>query len=115
MVVSRSSAKTTNMYVSQEIREYISELVKPLATNNILEDIFKKLKEEIIFKLEEKFDNQNQKINELEGKIAIQSNTIEQLIIECYDNEQYSRRSCLRIHRIEYSDNVLQQVKECYE
>ena len=115
MVVSRSSAKTTNMYVSQEIREYISELVKPLATNNILEDIFKKLKEEIIFKLEEKFDNQNQKINELEGKIAIQSNTIEQLIIECYDNEQYSRRSCLRIHRIEYSDNVLQQVKEYYE
>ena len=38
MVVTRSSAKTTNMSVSQEIREYFSELVKPLVTNEILED-----------------------------------------------------------------------------
>ena len=34
------------------------------------------------------------------------------------DKEQYSRHSCLRIHRIECSDdernaNVLQRVKEC--
>ena len=56
----------------------------------------------------------------LRGKIAIQANTIDQLIIKCDDNEQYSRRSCLRIHGIECSDderndNVLQRVKECYE
>ena len=57
MVVTRSSAKTTNMSVSQEIRQYSSELVKPLATNEILEDTFKKLKEEIISKSEEKFDS----------------------------------------------------------
>ena len=38
MVVTRSSAKTTNMSVSQETREYFSELVKPLATNEILDD-----------------------------------------------------------------------------
>ena len=31
----------------QEVREYFSELVKPLATNEILEDMFKKLIEEI--------------------------------------------------------------------
>ena len=68
MVVTRSSAKTTNMSVSQEIREYSSELVKPLATNEILEDTFKKLKEEIISKSEEKFDEQNRKIDELEGE-----------------------------------------------
>ena len=67
MVVTRSSAKITNMSVSQEIREYFSELVKPLATNEILEDMFKKLKEEIISKFEEKFDEQNRKIDELEG------------------------------------------------
>ena len=71
MVVTRSSAKITNMSVSQEIREYFSELVKPLATNEILEDMFKKLKEEIISKFEEKFDEQNRKIDELEGTIAI--------------------------------------------
>ena len=37
MVVTRSSAKTTNMSVSQEIRENVSEIVKPLVTNEILE------------------------------------------------------------------------------
>ena len=59
MVVTRSSAEITNMSVSQEIRRYFSELVKPLATNEILEKMFKKLKEEIISKFEEKLDEQN--------------------------------------------------------
>ena len=59
MVVTRSSAKITNMSVSQEIREYFSELVKTLATNEILEKMFKKLKEEVISKFEEKRDEQN--------------------------------------------------------
>ena len=71
MVVTRSSAKITNMSVSQEIREYFSESVKPLSTSEILEDMFKKLKEEIISKFEEKFDEQNRKIDELEGEIVI--------------------------------------------
>ena len=120
MLVTRSSAKTTNMSVSQEIRESFSELFKLLVTNQILEDIFKKLKDEIISKFEEKFDEQNRKIDELERKIAIEANTLDQLIIKCDDNEQYSRHSCLRIRGIECSDNerndnVLQWVKECYE
>ena len=71
MVVTRSSAKITNMSVSQEIREYFSESVKPLSTSEILEDMFRKLKEEIISKFEEKFDEQNRKIDELEGEIVI--------------------------------------------
>ena len=82
MVVTRSSAEITNMSVSQEIREYFSELVMPLATNEILEDRFKKLKEEIISKFEEQFHEQNRKSDELEGKITIQANTIDQLIIK---------------------------------
>ena len=82
--------------------------------------MFKKLKEEIISKFEKTFDEQNQKIDELEGKILIQANTIDQFIIKFDDNELYSRRSCLRIHGIECSDderndNVLRRVKECYE
>ena len=82
--------------------------------------MFKKLKEKIISKFEEKFDEQKRKIDELEGKIATQANKVDQLIVKCDNNEQYSRRSCLRIHGIECSDderndNVLQWVKECYE
>ena len=88
MAVTRSSAKITNMSVSQEIREYFSELVKPLATNGVLEDMFKKFKEEIISKFEEKFDEQDRTIDELGGEIAIQTKTIDQLIIKCDDNEQ---------------------------
>ena len=118
MVVTRSSAKITNMSLKQEIREYFSELVKPLATNEILEDMLKKLKEETISKFEEKLDKQNRKIDELGGKTAVQADTIDQLIIKCDDNEQYSRYSCLRIHGTECSDddrndNILQRVKEC--
>ena len=96
MVVTRSSAKITNMSVSQEIREYFSELVKPLATNGVLENMFKKLKEEIISKFEEKFDEQNRKIDELEGKIAIQANTIDHLIIKYDDNELGKGKRMLR-------------------
>ena len=42
-----------------------------------------KLKEEIVTKFEERFIEQNKKIN--------------QLLIKCDDNEQYSRRNCLRL------------------
>ena len=93
-----------NMSVSQEISEYFSELVKSSATNEILEDIFKKLTEEIISNLRKTLMIKIEKIDELEGKISIQPNTIEQLIIKCDDNKQYSRCSCLRIHGIKCSD-----------
>ena len=86
MVVIRSSAKITNMSVSQEICEYFSELVKALATNEVLEDIFEKFKEEIISKYEEKFDEQNRKIDEFEGKVAVQANTIDQPITNSLKN-----------------------------
>ena len=77
MVATRSSAKITNMFVSQEIREYFSELVKPLVTNEILEDIIKKLKEEIISKFEENSINKIEKLMSLKGEIAIKANTFD--------------------------------------
>ena len=103
---------------SQEIREYFSELVEPLDTDEILEDMFKKLKEKILSKFAETFDEQNRKTDELEGKIAIQANTTDQLIIKYDENEQYSTHNCLSIYGIECSDderndNVLQREKEC--
>ena len=69
MVVTRSSAKITNMSASQEIREYFSILVKPLATNEILEDMFKKLKEEIISKFEENLMSKIEKMMSFRGKL----------------------------------------------
>ena len=59
-----------------------------------------KLKEEIVIKFEEKFIEQNKKIDELVERVSYQENNINQLLIECDDNEQYSRRNCLQIHEI---------------
>ena len=42
--------------VSQEIKDYFSELVKPLATNEILNEMFKKLKEKIVSEFETKYN-----------------------------------------------------------
>ena len=122
VVLTRSSSKKKNMsVVSQEIQDYFSELVKPLATNEILNEMFKKLKEEIVeilnemFKklkeeivsefetkyneiksdFETKYNEQNRKIEELKSQIALKDQTIAGLMTKCDDNQQYSRCSCL--------------------
>ena len=60
VIVTRSSSKKKNMsVVSQEIQDYFSESVKPLATNEILNEMFKKLKEEIVSDFETKYSEQN--------------------------------------------------------
>ena len=108
------------MSVLQELRDYFSKLIQPLATNERLEQMSQKLKEEIVTKFEERFIQQNKKTYELEERVSFQENPINQLLIKCDGNEQYSRRNCLRIHKInsknnEKTDDVWQKVKECYE
>ena len=121
VIVTRSSSKKKNMsVVSQEIQDYFSELVKPLATNEILNKMFKKLKEEIVSEFETKYNEQNKKIEELKSQIALKDQTIAGLMTKCDDNQQYSRRSCLRIHGIETktkesNEDIIEKVKECYE
>ena len=106
--------------LSQELHDYFSELIQPLATIACLEQMFQKLKEEIAIKFEERFLEQNKKIDELEERVSYQENIINQLLIKCDDNEQYDRRNCLRIHGTESKkhekiDDMWQKVKECYE
>ena len=81
------------MSVSHKLRDYFSELIQPLATDECLEQMFQKLKEQIVTKFEEKFIEQDRKIDELEGRVSRQENTINQLLIKCDDNKQYSRRT----------------------
>ena len=55
MVVTHSSAKSEIMPdISEEIRKYFSELIKPSATNTSLKEMFDKMKEQIILNLSEK-------------------------------------------------------------
>ena len=114
MVSTRSSTKDKKM-VSKEISDYFTKLVEPLVTTQRLEEMFGKFKEEIIERFEEKFTAQNQK----EEKIAHQEKKIENLSIKCDDNEQYSRRYCLRMHGLKYDKNenqndIVSKVSECF-
>ena len=48
----------------------------------------------------------------------MKQNIIDHLEIKCDDNEQYSRRSCLRIHGLDFSsdedEGVLKKLEKCY-
>ena len=75
----RSHARSGRMSVSQELHDYFSELIQPLATNEYLEQMFQKLKKEIVTKFEERLIEQNKKKNvELEERVSFQENTINQ-------------------------------------
>ena len=56
-------------------------------------------------KIEDKFNEQNTRTEELESKLAIKQNIIDTLEIKCDDNEKYSRRSCLRVHSLDFSSD----------
>ena len=76
MALTRSSAKTENMVMSEEIRNYFSDIIKPLATNQFLEEMFSKLKEEIVSKFEQKLEQLMNRIDKFEEKLEKQANRI---------------------------------------
>ena len=59
MVSARPPTKYQKMVISKEIWDYFTKLVEPLLTSQRLEEMFGKLKEEIIEKFEEKVTAQN--------------------------------------------------------
>ena len=67
--------------------------------------MFDKMKEEVISKFELKLSEKSDKIYELESRVAIQEETMNNLLTKCDYNKQYSRCSCLRIHGIESSSS----------
>ena len=63
VIVTRSYERSEKMPVLQEFRDYFSELIQPLATKVCLDQLFQKLKEEIITKFEkQKCIEQNRNI-----------------------------------------------------
>ena len=108
VIVTRSYERSEKMSVPQELCDYFSELIQPLGTDECLEEMFQKLKQEVVTKFEERFIDQNKKkIDELEERAS-------------YQEKYHNRLNCLRIHGIESKknekiDDVSQKVKECYE
>ena len=59
LLVPLQKAKSESMSdISEEIRKYFSELIKPLATNASLKEMFEKMKEKVISKFEPKISEQ---------------------------------------------------------
>ena len=95
------------------------KLIEPLVTTQRVKEMFGKLKEEIIKRFEEKFTAQNQKIVDLEEKIALQEKKVENLSIKCDDTEQHSRRYYLRMHGLKYDKNesqndLVSKISDCF-
>ena len=118
VIIARSRSSGVNMSITGEIREYFENLIKRLVTNQSLEELLCKFKEEIIPKFEDKLREQNLKIQEPESRIHSQENAFKKLEIISDDNEQCSRRSCLRIHGIEFKEGdggeVMEEIEQCY-
>ena len=116
MVSTRSQSKS--MSITSEMRDYFENLMKPLVTNGKLEQLLKSFQDGLMKKIEDKFNEQNTRIEELESKLAIKQNIIDNhLEIKCDDNEQYSQRSCLRVHGLDFSsdedEGVMKKVEKC--
>ena len=81
MVITRSNntkAKEEKMTApSEELKSYFEKLIELLVTNSPLEELFNKLKDEIIKKFDEKILEQNAKIEKLESIITIHENSID--------------------------------------
>lgn len=115
------NTRSSNMSITTEMQEYFSNLIKPLATNEEILKMLENFKVEVVEKFEERLNKQEEKIAELESTLALRDNVIEKLTVACDDNEQYSRRSCLRINGIqrengrEDNNSVINKLKECYK
>ena len=120
MYRTRLSEKKANMVgITKDIQNYFSQLIEPLVTNDNLNTMFEKFKTDVLQKLEKRITDQDNKIEELESRLLIQKNVIDKLLLQSDDNEQYSRRSCLRINGMEFEDNekstdVMAKLEECY-
>ena len=85
MISTRSQSKI--MSITSELQDYFESLMEPLVTNEKLEQVFKSFKDGLMKKIEDKFKEQNTRFEELESKLEIKQNVIDNLAIKCDDNE----------------------------
>ena len=93
------------MSIAVKVRDYFESLIKSQVTNESLEKLLGAFQEKIVKRFDEKLDEQNAKVIGLQSKVAIQDNALQKFEIKCEENEQYSRRSCICIHGVQYNEN----------
>ena len=67
MVFTRSQLKDVSITI--QMREYFENLMKPLVTNETLEQQLKSFQDGLMKKIEDKLKEQNDRIEELESKL----------------------------------------------
>ena len=106
------------MSITSEMDEYIENLMKPHITNKKLQELLKTFQAEIVKRFEHNLKEQNTKIEELESILVMKKTAKDNLVIKCDDNEQYSRRSYMRIHDLHFKSdedhNVMEKIGKCY-
>ena len=112
------------MVLTEADKSYLENLVKSLVTAEefraFTENIIAKLKdqEKIIADHDKRLQMQDERIEKLESLIELKQNAIDKLKIHADNNEQYSRRSSIRIHGFETKqgetqDDVMEIVRSC--
>ena len=74
MVIATRSKSKLNMSIAVETRNYFGSLIKSLVTNESLEKPLRVFQEKTVKRFEDKLDEWNPNIIELESKIAKQEN-----------------------------------------
>ena len=102
------STRSMNKMISEEIIKELTKIIEPLATNKnleILETTVNKFREEIIHAFDLKLKEKQEKIDYLNSQLEAQKILIEHLEVKIDSNQQYARRSSLRVHGVEWKEN----------
>ena len=67
------------MSITSEMREYFENLIKPLVTNETLEQQRKSFQDGLMKKIEDEFKEQNDRTEELKSKLVLKQNFIDHL------------------------------------
>ena len=101
------------------IREIVEKAIEKLVTKDDIDTLISalqdKLESAIVSKIDELRKPLEDQIEKLENKIALYESHMENLEIKIDDQEQYSRRSCLRILGIPLPTQGHESVETCME
>ena len=115
----RSSTSKGTM-LSEEIKSYLDNLVKPLVKSEELTTQLETFKKEMSGKMEElekKLGEKDMIIERLESQLKVTQNALNLVLAKSDDVEQYTRRYSVRIHGlpVKQDENIVEVVKECYK
>ena len=111
-MITRSKSKMGDITKLYELLKEVKDDLKNKASNERIDILIDEIK-----KKDEKIQNLENRVEILESKVSVLQNTVNLLERKADDNEQYSRRLCLRISGIPVSegredgDKCLEQVK----